>query len=560
MVIDINDFKLAIDKKFWGHLTKEMSFKDIVNYKDIIKHDYILELGREINNYEYNFMKPYYFYSPKSLGILRRIKIYSIGDTSVYYYCVKKLQKELSDEIKKNKFVYGGFRFTPELRLREEDILRMSINYEYESGLSINSFRKEWNEYQKLAKRLSQKNFDYYIHIDIAHFYDDINLDILENKIRNVVNGNSKIIDLLFNFLRFSDKRDLGYIPSNVGIPQEEVGEMSRLLANFYLSSFDTEIINYLKKYFINEEKATYTRYADDMWFCFNGNHDDGLRIVQKVSFELGKLKLHISENKLKYFNVDEFVEYWQFTEWEEMFSKKEDLLYLFDLYLELHRSQIGRWFSLASYILQIFISKEKSFDIIFTTIDKARSFLDSIVANPKFIFRLKQDKLFFFKKLVNKFPELKQDLFTHLNTKGDIYPNVEYFILNLLSGISQTDQDIDFFIKHYFSSFNREYQWYSRCICLNYINEHLDFLEKQRRDSLSKLMNHLEKANKHFTKLERRYVISFLSNLRNDKGGRILKKYFNSPEDIVYINSCVKRRPYENRVFFVSLTEGHWR
>ncbi|WP_055106886.1 reverse transcriptase domain-containing protein [Paenibacillus ihumii] len=537
MVLDINDFKLGVDGKFWNHLTKEMSFKDIVNYKDIKKDEFILELGQEINNYEYNFMKPYYFYSPKSKGILRKIKLYSIGDTSVYYYCVKKIQKELSDEIRKNRLVYGGFRFTPELRLRDEDLLNMTINYEYDAGLSVNNFRKEWSQYQKLADSLSQKNYSYYIHIDIAHFYDDINLDILENKIRSIVNGKSKIIDLLFNFLRFSDKRDLGYIQSNVGIPQEEVGEMSRLLANFYLASYDTEMIRFMKAYFKEEEKFTYTRYADDMWFCFHGDYDDGLRIVQKASFELSKLKLHISENKLEFFSVDKFIQHWHFIEWESMFENKKNLTYLFNLYLNLHTNQYGRWFSLASYILQILISNEKSIDVIFISVDNARAFLDSIVKNPKFIFRLKNDKLHFFKKLLNKYPELRQDLEAHLQNKGSIYPNVEYFILDLLSGISEYGADIDFFINHYFSSFSREYQWYSRCLCLKYIIENLDFMEKNRKESLTKFMNHIERAKKYFTKLERRYVISFLSNLRNDKGGRVLKRYFNTPEDIVFIN-----------------------
>ncbi|WP_246042121.1 reverse transcriptase domain-containing protein [Cohnella pontilimi] len=536
-MLDINDFKTGIDKKFWDHLTKEMSFQDIVNYKDIKKDEFINELGREINNFEYNFMKPYYFFSPKSLGILRKIKLYSLGDTSVYYYCVKKLQKELSEEIKKNKFVYGGFRFTPELRLREEDLNKLRINYEYENGLSVNNFRKEWSEYQKLAKRLSEKNFDYYIHIDIAHFYDDINLDILENKVRNVVIGKSKIIDLLFNFLRFSDKRDLGYTPSNVGIPQEEVGEMSRLLSNFYLSSFDSEITNYLEKYFSNNESFTYTRYADDMWFCFLGSYDDGLRIVQKVSFELSKLKLHISESKLKFFDVQEFTDHWKFNEWEIMFSKKEDLPFLFEMYLDLHEKQHGRWFSLAFYILQIITSKDKSFVDIFFNLENSRAFLDSIVKNPKFIFRLKKDKLKFFKKLILTYPELRNDLIEYLKSKGSIYPNVEYFILDLLSGISQNDEDIDFFVRWYFESFQREYQWYSRCICMNYLIDHSDYLEKHRKESLGKILSHIEKANKHFTKLERRYTMAFLSNLRNDKGGKIIKKYFNSPDDFVFVN-----------------------
>lgn len=280
-MIDIKRFEISIDNSFWNYITKKSSFADVINFDDIEKKSFIIELANKVNHYEHHFAVPEFLFLPKSNGILRKIKVFSLADSVLYYYCVKEMQNELSNVIKSVPNVFGGFKFSPDLRMKNSDLDQFKSNPEYEK-FAKNNYRKEWSEYQNIAEAISARQYDYYIHIDIAHFYDDINLDILEKRLRSYIYEKDSIIDLLFHILKNSDREDFGYSPTTSGLPQEEIGEMSRLLANFYLNSFDQNLTNWLKKYFKCEinEKFVYTRFADDMWVSFNGESYDSYEVV----------------------------------------------------------------------------------------------------------------------------------------------------------------------------------------------------------------------------------------------------------------------------------------
>lgn len=540
LIVDVRRFKDAIDSRFWKHITKESSFKDILDYKDTRKDKFVSEVAKNLNSFEHHFSKPFYNYIPKAHGILRKIKSYTLADTCIYYYCVKQLEDLLSNEIKKTNHVFGGFRFTKDLKVSKKYLDELAFDPEYGSVLAENNFREEWSDYQNLAQSLYERHYDLYIHIDVAHFYDDINLDILENKLRDVAINKSKIIDLLFNFLRLSDKTDLGYIPSSVGVPQEDVGEMSRLLANFYLSSFDQRIDEHINKNFTDGD-CFYTRYADDMWFCLNGDINEAHKLIQKVSFELNKLKLHINESKLKFFHSDEFNEYWMFYDWIEMFENKSNINYLYDKYWILHNNKEGRWFSLALYILRAIISnneypKEDIINNLLTTFDEAYNFLHSIITEPKFTFRINNETSLFFKCLINKYPNLKSCLKDFLYSDQNIYPNVEYFILEFLVGTCN-EKDTDFFYDYYFKATTLNHHWYSRCLCLKFLINYSFVLENTiYTKELQKLIKHFGNSSYRFNRIERRYAMYLIYGLRFRKGDEVLNKFFNLPEDKAFL------------------------
>lgn len=98
--------------------------------------------------------------------------------------------------------------------------------------------------------------------LDIAKFYDSINLDILERKIRaHVDRQNYPAVDLLFVLLRFWNRSLEGYGAKSVGLPLEEIGDNSRILANFYLAEYDETLVSFGESF---QPGGKYLRYADD--------------------------------------------------------------------------------------------------------------------------------------------------------------------------------------------------------------------------------------------------------------------------------------------------------
>lgn len=535
-MIDQKSFIKEIDTPFWKHITKETPFKDIVNYKDIDKNKFLLRICEKLNSYDYHFKLPLYLYVPKSQGVVRKVKIYSISDTSIYYYCVKLLEEQISKVIKKNPNVFGGFRMTSKLKLTEEELNKLAFDPTYENPFNRVAFRKEWSDYQKLARALYDNKYKYYIHLDITHFYDDINLDILERNLRNALSDKQNVIDILFYFLRNSDKRDLGYNPSNVGIPQENMGEMSRLLANFYLNMFDREIRLYFKNVFKNQE-IIYTRYADDLWICFNGQKEEAKKIIQVISFYLQKLKLHLNESKISILNRREFFRHWHFSDWERIEKIKRSKAY-YSLFNRLANPEDGiregRWFSPANYSLRVILRRK---DVRYIkNVNEAKRFINTLLENPKITERLRDDLYYFVKELIKKYPAIVSYLKNYLRSPKNIYPHLEYFILSFLVRYYRGKNRFDYFYSYYKNSQVLEYHWYLRVICQKYFFQNLSYFHSAHFIKRRELLNLVEKKIGAMNVLERRHTIYFLIRLNTDRSHKILKKHFTNDEDISFM------------------------
>jgi len=178
---------------------------------------------------------------------------------------------------------------------------------------------KNWKEFQRRAYDYSQTGeYNYFIKTDIANFYDTINLSILENKIRTVLNENDPfVLDLLFNFLGNWNRRFEGYAQKSVGIPQDEIGDNSRILANFYLQDYDKFMFE-----LCSELGARYLRYADDQ-IIFSPDQYTAREVLFYASKELAKINLNMNSGKViefpdrKSFNI-----YWAF----DLFFKMESV------------------------------------------------------------------------------------------------------------------------------------------------------------------------------------------------------------------------------------------
>lgn len=121
---------------------------------------------------------------------------------------------------------------------------------------------------------------------------------------------------MLFHLLRGWNKQYEGYGIKTVGIPQDEYGDCSRLLANFYLQEFDSVI-----KKCCNELDANYLRYSDDMIF-FCPDKAVASQLLLFASKELHKIGLDINSSKVKFFDgSDEFLQYWCFDDFIKLQS-----------------------------------------------------------------------------------------------------------------------------------------------------------------------------------------------------------------------------------------------
>lgn len=174
---------------------------------------------------------------------------------------------------------------------------------------------------KKKAKVYSKSwNYNYFIQFDIANFYDCINLNILEKKVRCVISNKQKwFVDLLFFFLKNQNKDFIWYNEKWVGLPQDEIGDCSRILANFYLQDYDDTLKNIADKLDVK-----YLRYADDQ-LIFSKDKKSAEQVLFEASKELHKIWLNINSSKVKIFeNKDTFNTYRAFEIFDLLWDKND--------------------------------------------------------------------------------------------------------------------------------------------------------------------------------------------------------------------------------------------
>lgn len=537
--LDISDFKNSIDSTFWKHLTKESLITDCEEFKDIDKDNYICELARKINdgNYKPQVCKTIGF--PKNKGVIRPIYHMSIDDSLIFYYCVKKIQNKLVEKISTNEYVFGGFRITKELKLTEDKLENLAFDPEYECFAKAN-FRKSWSDYQVLANTLADGQYDNYLHLDIAHFYDAIPLNVLEKQVRSVTNGNEKIVDLLFYLLKnIKESSSNLYIENQVGIPQEEIGEMSRLLANFYLHTFDSEFIKELN-YLFGDNKGynyQYTRYADDLWIVFRGCESHSYSITQIVSHLLKKIGLHLNESKTLLMSEYEYRNHWSDKTWTMIAFNQKKPLKIYELLKRLYKNKHSnnRWFTPFHYGLKK-ISGSKEF--IDNLKDDDYKWLLEVIENcPKLITRNNKQLMLLIKKLIYKNDLFKHELCKLIQKENSLYP-VNKFALSAIFIESTEDFIIEFFKKIYFEPSWEDIYWYQRCISLNYFTKHSNtYYLTKTKELLNKIKDHIKNTGNSLKNPERRYAIKFLISLPMQNGIAVLEETFSNTEDKEFIS-----------------------
>jgi len=270
----------------------------------------------------------------KHNGVARIIPVFTYRDMCVYYLCVKELEEDIASN--RVPGTYGGWVMgnpirkmedveraptheTSEQKETSESLSEYYVSATVEPGLWTKHFREyrgreyDWSRPEELR---------FFLKFDIANFFDSINLDILERKIRAAVSqAKYETIDLLFVFLRNWNRGYEGYGPKTVGIPQNDAGDCSRMLANFYLLDYDDFIFNRCEK---AVGLCRYVRYSDDQTIMA-----ETLEVARSILFvasrELHKIGLNINSGKvLELSSREAFEYYWSFEMYQNLLDKEK--------------------------------------------------------------------------------------------------------------------------------------------------------------------------------------------------------------------------------------------
>lgn len=318
----VAEFKKKVSGSFLNHLYKNSYLRWSGFPLDRNRRDRYLEsLYKIIGSGLYTPSFPReYIVSNKHNSVARIVPSLTLNDYCVYYFCTKSVENYLA--VNRVEGTYGGFSLGGEFRKREDKEFREL----QEVAFSISPFTynplawvKAWRDFQKKAKVYSaDTKYTYFLKYDIANFYNTINLSLLEPKVRMACPKEfTDEIDLLFFFLKYWNKRFLKYAEQTISIPQDEVGDCSRLLANFYLQDYDRTIFNRSKKM-----SCVYMRYADDQ-IIMTSNEKTAEDLLFYASKELFKLGLNINSAKVIRFTRSEWEYYWCFDTFDQLGDPK---------------------------------------------------------------------------------------------------------------------------------------------------------------------------------------------------------------------------------------------
>ena len=319
---NIKKFKQYFNRDFWKAFQDKQSFFNIpINKTE--KDLFIENLYRKMKERRYYPSIPHrYIDRDKGKGVTRVIPVFTLKDYCVYYYCIKKIEDKIAYNRVENTF--GGWTLGGLMRKSENDEMeKRRKNFDrYEDfiaefyGISISEYsfnpaawaRAYGDLNSKLYATAKETNYKYVVELDIANYYDSIRLDILEMRIREIVDKKyAYTVSLLFHFLNYWNRDINLYNKQTVGIPQDAMGDFSRILANFYLQPYDKIAYGLCKQY-----KCKYLRYADDQFF-FAENRNKLDFLIFKVSKELNSLGLSVNQKKVKIMKAKDLIKYRSF-------------------------------------------------------------------------------------------------------------------------------------------------------------------------------------------------------------------------------------------------------
>lgn len=310
-----SEFVAAVDNSFFTHIRKRSVIQQGLGLK---RDDFLKDLYHKVVRGSYFAEGPRELKIESKLQkITRIVPLLTVTDYCVYYFCIKMLEDDIA--LDRVEGTFGGFSLGGQIRKSEESELEeISLDQPSTPSRAFNliGWNNAWKDFQKkIWLKAKDSEASEYLMCDIANFYDTIDLDKLEVKVRNAIPKGEKqsVVHLLFSFLRNWNRKIYGYAHQTKGIPQDEVGDCSRILANFFLQEFDRRI-----KTYCDEHEISYFRYADDFIFM-SDSKEKNLQALYQSSVLLHKEGLNLNASKVQELSEPEFLNYWAFEIFEQL-------------------------------------------------------------------------------------------------------------------------------------------------------------------------------------------------------------------------------------------------
>ena len=153
------------------------------------------------------------------------------------------------------------------------------------------SWYDAWPEFDRIRRRAVLS--DGYTHLtrtDITAYFENIDLRILENALREAIPNDPDLIQLLIRILTAWTRRTDGGTPVGRGIPQGN--QVSSFLANIYLLPLDKALIAFCRRH-----DATWFRYVDDV-DVYTRSSEAARAVVFEINEILRSLHLNLQGSK----------------------------------------------------------------------------------------------------------------------------------------------------------------------------------------------------------------------------------------------------------------------
>lgn len=400
------------------------------NVRDPLDHlDFELNLKSELENLvrviergDYHPKRPLIHFSPKKNGISRPTVDLHIEDTIVYRFCVENIDKELL-AITRQENIRGGVMASPVEQPEEGDY--------YEKWF------KDWLAHNRAVKAALEPD-KYLATSDVSSYFDNIEIEVLIDMLREAVKGKRNLISLLSLFLHGIKLRYTYATRLNTGLVQDD-SDGSRILAYFYLHQHDIRMINFAKNHM-----GHYFRYADDMNVVVE-NENEAKQALALLTNSLRRLGLTASVEKTTITPAKKAYDEMLFEENEaiEKLSAaiddrlrrggqtkklRNDLQCLYSSYKKDGVDKHKNWIKLLKrfYTLGTRLQDDFLFD------ETAQHVTDhpSLVADRKF------HRYFIANMESTKLPVAVLELVNYIDSSENLYPQVETEIIELLADL----------------------------------------------------------------------------------------------------------------------------
>lgn len=290
---DIENLSIANLRKAYRRYKKTTSQFRNKNVRDPFDHiDFEINLSSELREIKaqiekgnYHPKRPMVHFSPKTKGISRPTVSLHIEDVIVYRFCVEQIDEEII-ALTRQKNIHGGVMASP--------------TPEPEDGEYYEKWFDDWLAHNTAVYN-ALKRQKYIATTDISSYFDNVEVEVLVEFLKEVIKDKQNLVSLLGYFLN-GVKLRYGYRTKlNTGLVQDD-SDSSRILAYFYLHPHDIRMIEFTKSV-----GGHFFRYVDDMNVVVK-TKTDAKQALKHLTDSLRKLGLMASIEKTTIATRDEAI------------------------------------------------------------------------------------------------------------------------------------------------------------------------------------------------------------------------------------------------------------